>query len=110
MVTQRTTETVNADGHEVEVNRYSVTVTATVEGMGCIGSGMPITDGMPAGIAARIGKLAMVPANYAAVKAMLDDINNNEAAQAHRARLDAVAVADASYEAGCNEVDRCMSM
>lgn len=109
-IKQTTTETINADGDKVTVERYNLDITASVEGMGKIGSGRPVDSALPAGTVGRIGKLAMIPENYDRVMAALAEIDATPEAVAFRAKIAADAAAAERYEAGRAAVERAMSM
>ena len=69
-----TSKVIDADGDKVTVACCEMEITAEIEGMGCVGTGRPMTITPQQGCVAKIGKLGIRPENLAKINAAIAEI------------------------------------
>lgn len=99
-------ETINADGHLVEVPRCQLNICATVAGM-TVGYGRPVPTGIDATPTA-IGKLAMSFENGARVSAAIAAVEATSEWQAKLAAEESAKRGAAKYNAGRRQMRKVM--
>jgi len=78
----------DADGDKIDISCCEMEIMASVEGLGIVGSGAPwVRSGLPNGIVATIGRLAISPENLARINQAIAEIAETPEWHAKLARI-----------------------
>jgi len=104
LVTQRT---IDADGDQVTVPCCDLEISATVDGLGCLGYGLRRVQGNPQAAAA-CGKLGIPADQLVLIDAAIAQIHATPEWQAKVAREEQAERDEQAYQAGLDRINRAM--